>query len=332
MFVVILPGILGSELNVSAGFPWPSRRIWPDPFALALGDLALLQLGPDGDSPGPLAQGLKASAGAPMPYVYGPMALALGTLGHTVIQVGWDWRKDLLAQGAVVWNLVAQLAGSQGIAVVGHSAGGLVAIAALKAAGSAGAQIERIITLGTPWYGSWSTARLWWRQSQTYRGLRQLCGWRHAPRQGPLWLDATVATWPALYELMPFAASGPLSVQYPDQVGLIYGQPWYLSDQANPYVSANWLTVAPATQAQLNPFTPHGIVRSIIGVGTPTVSAIASPYGRVGPPPSYLYENGDGTVTVAQGAPGGVQTAAVPYTHDLLPLAPEVIALVAGFL
>lgn len=332
MNVLYLPGLFSSEMLVRASIFFPGRKVWVDPAALLRGDLALLQLAPDGVSPGPLAGGLMQQVGAPIAALSWPMWAWLTSRGHFVALIGWDWRIDLLAAGQAVWAKIQPGLGSAPLAIVAHSAGGLVARAvygAMQASGQGG-QLVKLITIGTPHYGSWMPVLAWWRSHPLYRALRALCGWVHAPRQGQAWLDATIATWPGLYQLQPFAASGPLFTGFPDQAAAIYNSSWYAG--ANHYLLPSRWVAAQATQAALNSLLPAGLMTSIVGVSHPTIAALQEPIGAAGPPTSYVYADGDGVVTTAQASPPGVTTISVATSHDLQPLDPAVQVIVSALL
>lgn len=330
--VLLLPGFLGSELYASPGFPWPQRRLWPPNLAFFWGDIPLTQLGADGLSPGPASGGAPVVAGGPVAAVYGPLYSLLTALGHRVVFRGWDWRMDLIQQGAAIWGRLGPLLGGQRISLVAHSAGGLVAAAVYGAALSAGqgAQIARVVTMGTPFFGSWSAVLAWWGMAPGYHAVQALQGWPGDFSAGPDALDAAVASWPALYQLQPFRNFGPLAQQQPDQAAAIYSAAWYQG--ANPHLQSQWWVRAAAAQAQLVGWTLPAITTSIVGVGTPTVAALAFGPGPVGPPAALVTQDGDGVVTVAQASPVAVPVVAVPFPHSLLPLAPAVWAAVLSAL
>jgi pimeloyl-ACP methyl ester carboxylesterase len=147
--VYLLPGIMGSQLGYRRARGLPPDLLWVDPGDIARGRLIELRCGADRNLPHQLTPlgGIE--------YSYLPLKLRLQAAGFEVTLYDYDWREDLVAQGA---KLAARLRadGSARLALIGHSMGGLLGRAALAhCAGSAlDARITRIIGLGTPHGGS----------------------------------------------------------------------------------------------------------------------------------------------------------------------------------
>jgi hypothetical protein len=332
--VVWIPGILGTSIGVRIGQTPFVRPVWVDVPSLLGGSVVDLQLAADGVSPGPLAGGQVAVVTDIFRPAYGEMSAFLRLVGHPVFDLAWDWRRELLQHAAELWPAIAAWAGGGGVSLLAHSLGGLFARAlygAAQAAGQAGV-ISRIVTIGTPHFGSLEAARLLYGLPPLYRGLERLCGWTTQAIRGvgPNWLAATVATWPAIYELMPWADSGPLHDYSPAQAALQYSPLAYR--QGVPLPNVAWLGAAPALQRSLAALLPPII--SIAGTGFRTAWAYnqgpgESSYGEDG----YQYtDDGDGYVTVASASPPGGSLFRVAVEHTFQPLHPDVISLVASLL
>jgi PGAP1-like protein len=326
--VVWIPGILGSDLSVRDGGGGPEKPVWVDPLSLLSGGIVRLQLGPDGASPGPLAGGDQVVVTGIFDPAYGPLATFLTLVGYEVLRLGFDWRRDLVSVAALAWPTIAAWAGGAPVHLVAHSFGGLLARAIYGQAQAAGAgsQIAHIITIGTPHYGSMEAVRLFWRLPQLYQGLSILCGWgaRNVQGAGQDWLDATLASMPAWYELLPWAGDGPLFHDHPDQASMIYQLSYYAG--GNSHVMQSWLSLAPIVQRELAGWLPAGLVTSIVGTGWRTPLALNVPHPS-NSDEGYTYtDDGDGLVTVAQASPPGVTIIEVGSQHALQPLDPVVWA------
>ncbi len=141
--VVVLPGIMGSNLDVVSG--GDVDRIWVHPWRILTGQFTRLEMGADVRVAGPYR-------------VYVPLMLALD-VDHDVAPHAYDWRLSLEESAARLAEHVTRLrARRRGpIHLVAHSMGGLVArhmIArhpdAWEAAGG------RLVQLGTPNRGSYA--------------------------------------------------------------------------------------------------------------------------------------------------------------------------------
>jgi CHAT domain-containing protein/pimeloyl-ACP methyl ester carboxylesterase len=139
--VLILPGIMGSKL----GYPrsmWFDDVIWADPVDIALGRLGELKL--NGGSSRIDALGV-------MLFAYLKLKLKLQLAGYDVDFFPFDWRKTIVGIGK---DLAAQIKKEgRKVHLVAHSMGGLVARASLIEKPK---NLERIVMLGTPNFGSFS--------------------------------------------------------------------------------------------------------------------------------------------------------------------------------
>lgn len=186
--VLILHGIMGSKL----GFPgtWPFQDVvWIDPADIFGGRLALLRLGPAGDPGRVRSLGVLLAA-------YLALKLRLRIAGHDAEFWHYDWRLGLDRLGAELARAIDAVPGRT-THLVAHSMGGLVARAALRHR-PRNLQEGRIVTLGTPHFGSYSPV-------QAFRGVHSvvnkvaLIDTRHDPAE----LAGIFGTFPGLLEMMP---------------------------------------------------------------------------------------------------------------------------------
>lgn len=214
MNVALIPGFVGSELSDNLELrPFVSSKVWVDKGRILSGALAYLDLAPDGDSPGPIAKGVSCRPGSPEPSYYNPLVAALQEAGHKVEPLGWDWRKDIQAQGRRLGAAILGLFTEGDIAIVAHSAGGLVARNAvdwIKANGHYN-RIKRIIYLGTPQWGSYYVVSALCRQADLYQSLVVATGGHTVAGQQParIVLDTILAHFVGLYQLLPAWGYGP---------------------------------------------------------------------------------------------------------------------------
>lgn len=335
--VLFLPGILGSELWERGPIPVlsPDRKIWLDPLQLLGGALVRLQLAPDGLSAGPFAGGASIFPRSPLSQFYGPLGTWLVASGYDLLWAGYDWRLSILTVAGRAWPVVRAWLAGQPLYIVAHSQGGLLARALygqMLAAGAAD-QLALMVTMATPHYGSWEAARAWWHAARLYRFLLATCErWAH-PLQGALvaYIDLVLASWPALYTLMPWRFSGPLQQNYPDQAALIY-DPAYYRPPASAWVSPARLAAAPLEQSLLQQWLPVANMVGIYGTGHKTPDHLV-PGGNPSLASGYVYTaDGDGTVTLAQGAVPGMTRYTLGLTHELFGLAGDVWQLVSSLL
>ena len=147
--VYLLPGILGSQLGRARSATEPPDLLWLDPADIVAGRLLELRCAEALESVAAL-QPLGAVV-----YSYLALKLRLCAAGFNVIFHDYDWRADLrTAAQALALRLAAD--GSEQLALVAHSMGGLLARSALTHYGQrAGAErIRRVVGIGVPHAGS----------------------------------------------------------------------------------------------------------------------------------------------------------------------------------
>lgn len=135
--VLLVPGIMGSQLGIPRADGAPPDLIWPDPVDMIRGDLYKLML--TAASP--------VRALALVHHSYLRLWLRLLAAGFEVRPFAYDWRRDILQIGvALAQSIIAE---QQPVMLVAHSLGGLVARAALLDP-VADASVSRVVQLGVP--------------------------------------------------------------------------------------------------------------------------------------------------------------------------------------
>ena len=299
--VLIVPGIMGSQLGLARDAPLPNDIVWLDPLDIQHGRLAALRM----------------SAAAPIVplgvvlFSYLRLKLHLRVAGFAVEFHDYDWRLSILESGRALGERLRALRPAQ-VAIVAHSMGGLVSRAALALEGTR--HIARLVLLGTPNCGSFAAVQA---LRGTYAVVRKLA--RLTQQTSAESLSAEVFnTFPSLYELLPW---GPCSVPGGD---LFDTHSW---PAAGPRPHAELLEAARAAQCQLAP--PDERFAVIAGVGAETVTAVR----RRGE--GFLYtltRGGDGTVPLASATLPGVHCAYARAAHSDLTRDPLVAAAVIDLL
>ena len=255
----VVPGLAGSELYTDVAL---TAKTWVSYTQLALGYVGRLRLAADGISPGP-PDGVQLYPGAPLPDYYAAataqLAADLAPSGYTVVPYGYDWRLSCQTTGTALANRIrADVDASDPCSIVGHSLGGLVARLAWRSLVGTGESglVRRIVTLGTPHYGSYGAVRIWSLDSEvstqlSYLSLASIAvyGGLVAELNGRVWSPSRVAalasTWPSLYETMP-SLLAPDVASDPNRAAL-YGTGW----PADRGVSQAWLQYAARRVATL---------------------------------------------------------------------------------
>jgi pimeloyl-ACP methyl ester carboxylesterase len=187
--VLIVPGIMGSQLGLRRAAPLPNDIVWLDPIDIQLGRLALLRL------PGPAAV---VPLGVVL-YSYLWLKLYLRAQGFAVEFHDYDWRLPVAESGRALAGRL-QAAKPARIAIVAHSMGGLVSRAALALPDTG--HVERVVLLGTPNAGSFAAVQA---LRGTYAVVRKVA--RLALRASAESLAAgTFSTFPSIYDLLPSGA------------------------------------------------------------------------------------------------------------------------------
>lgn len=317
--VVLVPGLMGSVLgrDLAPGQPVP---VWWNPSRMARGEYTYLQLAADGESPGPLANGVALRPFPQVPNWGGWMRLRSHLVDENWSVVWWpyDWRRDIRDSAAALADFLLGTAVTGDFYVLAHSMGGLVARLAYPtfAAAGAPARWKRSLYVCTPHYGSHEAAQYLAAPVQ----FRDLAGYLlPGVWSGPAQLPSAplrallqrkmrpiVSTWPALYQLLP-SIQGTWTQTRPLDP-LLYQSATYADE--NDTVTQNWLNVANATRTVLDTSLggPRPEERVVQVRGTQTADALIR-RDHLGDSTSYATAQGDGAVTEDRGVLADVPTS-----------------------
>jgi hypothetical protein len=296
--VLIVPGIMGSQLGLKRVAPLPDDIVWLDPLDIQQGRLALLRVG----------------AGAPVVplgvvlYSHLRLKLALRARGLAAEFYDYDWRLSVAEVGRA---LAARLATHARVALVAHSMGGLVARAALAQPGTA--HVTRLVLLGTPNLGSGAAVQA---LRGTYAVVRKVARLAAQPSAEALATEV-FSSFPSLYDMLP---SGPWS----GRADLLDRESW---PHEGPAPRAELLAAARATRSVLAPADAR--FAAIVGTGQVTVTAVTR---RRDDFVYTLTRHGDGSVPAASAALAGAHCVYARVAHSDLTRDPLVAAAVVDLL
>ena len=156
--LVLLPGILGSELTVGSN---QLEKVWFGLWSIFKGDFDQLQIDTVGKSIKPV------DPNAAMRRYYGELEQHLLT-DWNVLVFPYDWRLDIRNSADLLADKInARFGSPSGVHLVAHSMGGLVSRCLAQRHPEQWAQMGKLVMMGTPNYGSLSIAHL-------YTGLYRL--------------------------------------------------------------------------------------------------------------------------------------------------------------
>ena len=299
--VLIVPGIMGSQLGLTRASPLPNDILWLDPLDIQRGRLAALRL-PAVARIVPLGVVL---------FSYLRLKLYLRAQGFAVEFHDYDWRLPVADAARALAEKLRALRPAR-VALVAHSMGGLVSLAALALEDAH--HIERVLLLGTPNCGSFAAVQA---LRGTYAVVRKVA--RLAQHASAASIAADIfSTFPSLYELLP---TGACSASGTD---LFDARAWPAS---GPQPHPALLAAARALPQQLA--APDERFAVIAGVGQETVTSL-----RVRKQ-EFLYtltRAGDGTVPLASALLPGVRSFYARVAHSDLTRDPLVAAAVVNLL
>ena len=297
--VLVVPGIMGSQLGLLRPAPLPHDIVWLDPIDIQLGRLATLRV------PGAAHV---VSLGVVL-FSYLRLKLYLRAHGLAAEFHDYDWRLPVAQLGGALAERVRAAGGR--VAIVAHSMGGLVARAALALADTG--NVERLVLLGTPHCGSFAAVQAVRGTYAVVRKVARLAGTATAES-----LAAEVfSSFPSLYDLLPVGAGG-------GATDLFDARAWPAS---GPQPRAPLMQAALAARARLAP--PDERFISIVGVDQETVTAVTR---RNDDFVYTLTRQGDGTVPAASAVLAGVRCAYARVAHSNLTRDPVVAAAVVDML
>ncbi len=282
--VIIVPGIMGSQLGLERTAPVPNDVLWVDPIDIGLGRLTTLRM------PGTARI---VSLGVVIDS-YLKLKLHLRAAGFAVSFHDYDWRLGVDELGR---SLAERLRNepSQRLAIVAHSMGGLVSRAAVVLPGAE--RVERVLLLGSPNYGSFATIQALRGTYAVVRKLARLAGEASAEFLS----DKIFNTFPSLYQMLP---AGTCS----DGTDLFDAGSW---PRTGPQPDPALLERARTVQSTLA--HPDARFTSIVGIGQETVTAVRRHAD------DFVYtitRHGDGTVPAISAALPGAPTHYVSVAHS----------------
>ncbi|MGA7537931.1 MAG: hypothetical protein WBW93_04090 [Steroidobacteraceae bacterium] len=300
LHVVVVPGILGSQLGLARQHPLPQDVLWLDPIDIQVGRLRLLGL----------------DAGAPIIplgvvlYSYLKLRLRLRAAGFGVTLHDYDWRLGIEESGAALAARLREL-GVRRLAIVSHSMGGLVSRAALALPGTR--RIERVVMLGTPNHGSFAPVQA---LRGTYAVVRKIARLDVASTAERL-AEEVFNSFPSLYQMVPASRRD-------GAADLLDCGEW---PDSGPALRAPLFERARRFHASL-PAADHRFV-AIVGVGQETVTAASRT--RAG----FVYtitRQGDGTVPARSATLDGAHTYFTTAAHSDLTRDARVAAAIVDLL
>lgn len=298
--VLIVPGIMGSQLGLPRPPPLPHDILWLDPLDVQRGRLSVLRM-PHGPAIVPMGVVL---------YAYLRLKLHLRAGGFAAEYHDYDWRLPVATCGQMLAEKLRAARGTR-VAIVAHSMGGLVSRAALALPGTG--HVERVVLIGTPNSGSFAAVQA---LRGTYAVVRKLA--RLAVRASAESLTTEVfSTFPSLYDLLPWGRAGA-------RTDLFDVRQWPAS---GPQPLPELLQAARAARARLAAADERFAV--VAGVGEETVTAVRRRRGE------FVYtltRRGDGTVPVASAQLQGAHSVYARVAHSDLTRDRHVAAAVVDLL
>lgn len=304
--VVLLPGILGSELHEN------NEHIWISPWNIIRGDFEQLQL----DAAGRSVKSIQAPN--PLKKYYGEIQLAL-LQRWNVVAFAYDWRLDIRALARQLKDKIdASVPAGSGFAIVGHSLGGLVVRSYLRQFPDQTSRMQRFIMLGTPNYGSFAIPALYNGLNEVMSIVALLDQQHYMPE-----LLQFAKTFVSTYQMLPFPNKSPDALCLMDPA--IYGP---LNPPPQRFDNAK------AFQQEIsgNANVPAAKTTYIAGYGFKTPDGIAD-WNKLQSWDGYRQTlAGDGTVPHSLGPLDAVTTYFVQAEHSLLAADQRVIQAVEDIL
>ncbi len=299
--VVVVPGILGSQLGIARQRPLPNDVLWLDPIDIQVGRLRLLAL----DAAAPIIP-----LGVVL-YSHLKLRLRLRAAGFAVTFHDYDWRLGIEESGAsfAAWLRDQR---SRRLAIVAHSMGGLLSRTALALPGTQ--HIERVVLLGTPNQGSFAPVQV---LRGTYALVRKIARLDAATTAERL-TEEVFNGFPSLYQMVPVAAGRKGAAD------LLDPRAW---PESGPRLRLPLLERGRRFREGLPPVDERFV--AIAGVGQETVTAVA----KVRDGFAYtVTRHGDGTVPATSAALDGANTYFAKTAHSDLTRDAHVAAAIVDIL
>ena len=298
--VLVVPGIMGSQLGMRRSPPLPNDVLWVDPIDIELGRLSSLRL--PGTAP-------VVSLGAVL-YSYLRIKLHLRAAGFAASIYDYDWRLGVDRLGRALADRSARSSASS-VMIVAHSMGGLVSRVALGLPGME--KVTRVVLLGTPNFGSYAPVQA---LRGTYAVVRKIARLVKTSSAEVMAVEI-FTTFPSLYHMLPTSDrhGGP---------DLLDPGEW---PDSEPRPNAALLAGTRAVRDLLAP--PDSRVSVIVGVGEETVTAVAR---RKDEFEYTITRHGDGTVPSVSAELPGALTHYARVAHSDLTRDPVVARAVVDLL
>jgi len=289
--VLILPGITGSHLGQLDPI---ENAIWFDPLEIAAGGISKIAM----DS------GVQIAPLGVILLYYLKLKLRLRAAGIDADFHAYDWRQSLDTLGAELGRRIRTEPELNGVSLVCHSMGGLVARAAVTALGADhGAKVAQVIMLGTPNFGSFAAVQSMRGVGDTVKKLAFI-DLRHNAEE---LVTRVLAPMPGFCQLLP-------SPERYTAIDLFDPRQWPAS---GPQPVPGVLRQVPRVLSKLAPADDRFFL--IAGVNRETITGLRKD-DQSG---EFVYElsmAGDGTVPLAFAEiPGTKATYYIEETHGSLP-------------
>ena len=298
--VLIVPGIMGSQLGFDRPAPLPPDLLWVDAADISAGRLRALRM----DAAAPIrAMGVVL-------FTYLRLRLHLVASGFDVACVDYDWRLGIDVLGKqLAQRIEAEPHGN--VHLVAHSMGGLVSRAAMSL--PARRKVQQFVLLGSPNEGSFAGVQA---VRGTYPVVRKLAR-LDARTSAEQLAEDVFNTFPSLYHLLP-----PPAHTHP--IDLFDAAQW---PRQGPRPRPELLHAAREGRAGLAKANERWSV--VVGTGQPTVTGIEQVAD------DFVYTvtpHGDGTIPVVSARLTGAHTYYVACAHSELTRDPLVASAVADIL
>jgi pimeloyl-ACP methyl ester carboxylesterase len=308
--VIVVPGIMGSQLGLLRKPPLPNDVLWVDPIDIELGRLARLRIPRRGDTTPAEAPPTNIVSLGVVIYSYLKLKLHLRAAGFAAAFHDYDWRLGVDELGRSFAQRLSHEP-CERLAIVAHSMGGLVSRAAVVLPGAE--RVRRVILLGTPNYGSFATIQALRGTYAVVRKLARLAGGATAESLA----GEVFNTFPSLYHMLPagHASNG---------TDLFDAASWPTS---GPRPDSALLSQARTVQSRLA--QPDARFACIVGIGQETVTSVRRRND------DFVYtitRHGDGTVPAISAALPGAPALYAPVAHSDLTRDPRVAAAVIDLL
>jgi pimeloyl-ACP methyl ester carboxylesterase len=337
--VILIPGFMGSGIVARLPLVNLDEVLWLNYSRIGLQALGPLQLDDQGLEPViSYYRGRERPFGLLLEY-YGRLYSHLKQTWD-VATLAYDWRLGLQGLGIKALAEINTRFPNRDYYVVGHSMGGLVARMVWRLAGQAGTQarIKRIVTLGTPHWGTYAAVQALAHQGDLYSRISQIWFVENAivgamapyiPLNSPTdTLDKIIASWPGLYDLFPSLQQPASSIRDPQRSSLYQAATWA---GINRYIDPDWLAEALGTWSLTGTIPPADRLVCVAGIGQRTADRLVPLAVKLGEPAGYLTADGDGVVTLAS-AQIAFEGPTIASDHATLPTHPGVLERINGWL